>query len=158
MNILLIKGWRLPLVQELLLTFSLGLFLFSPPQTAITYQDYKEPGSFSSLLLLAVGGIAILGGGLPEWFIWLANPLYVTAIFLLLRQHKNAPQVGLSAAVLAASFLLWEEVLVSENGRNAKITALELGYWLWLSSILLMATATTLQWIGERKAAAVDGE
>jgi hypothetical protein len=95
---------------------------------------------------------------LPEWFIWLANPLYVTAIFLLLKQHTNAPHLGLSAAVLAASFLLWEEVLVSENGRNAKVTGLELGYWLWLSSILLVATATTLQWIGERKSAAVDTE
>ncbi len=37
MNILLIKGWHLSLVQELLLTFSLGLFLFSLSQTAITY-------------------------------------------------------------------------------------------------------------------------
>ena len=63
---------------------SLTVFIVSLTQTALTYNDFDGQKIHSSLSLLFMGGLAILGGGLLEWFIWLANPLYVLALIFLL--------------------------------------------------------------------------
>jgi len=117
---------------------SLAIFGVSLTQKALTYSDFNGQGKYSSLALFLTGGISILGGGLFEWLVWLANPLYFVSIFLLLKRKKQSMKTSILATVVAFAFLFWKNILVSENGRNAEIVALKLGYWLWLSSILVL--------------------
>jgi uncharacterized membrane protein len=89
-----------------------------------------------------MGGIAILGSGLLEWFIWLANPLYVLALIFFFKSNKTSRVVSIVATFLALSFTTWKEILAAENGRTATIESLNLGYWLWVLSLTILSIGT----------------
>jgi hypothetical protein len=74
-----------------------------------------------------------------EWLIWLANPIYFTASILLLCHKKISVYFSISATLIALSFSTWKELLVSENGRQAEIASLNSGYFLWLSSMIILS-------------------
>ena len=120
------------------LLISLTVFIVSLTQTALTYNDLDGQKTHSSLSLLFMGGLAILGGGLLEWFIWLANPLYFLGLILFIKSNKTSKKVSIAAAILALSFTTWKEILAAENGRTASIERLNLGYWLWTLSLTIL--------------------
>ena len=66
---------------------------------------------------------------------WLANPLFVIALILFVRNRSAAIFVCLLAFVVAASFLLFHTIIDDEAGHYATITEHKTGYWLWLGSI-----------------------
>jgi hypothetical protein len=121
---------------------SLTVFIVSLTQTALTYNDFDGQKIHSSLSLLFMGGLAILGGGLLEWFIWLANPLYVLALIFFFKSNKTSKVVSITATILALSFTTWKEILAAENGRTATIVSLNLGYWLWVLSLTILSIGT----------------
>jgi hypothetical protein len=121
---------------------SLTVFIVSLTQTALTYNDFDGQKIHSSLSLLFMGGLAILGGGLLEWFIWLANPLYVLALIFFFKSNKTSKVVSITATILALSFTTWKEILAAENGRTATIESLNLGYWLWVLSLTILSIGT----------------
>jgi hypothetical protein len=120
----------------------LTVFIVSLTQTALTYNDFDGQKIHSSLSLLFMGGLAILGGGLLEWFIWLANPLYVLALIFFFKSNKTSKVVSITATILALSFTTWKEILAAENGRTATIERLNLGYWLWVLSLTILSIGT----------------
>ncbi|MBL0065623.1 MAG: hypothetical protein IPP38_11555 [Bacteroidetes bacterium] len=89
-----------------------------------------------------MGGLAILGGGLLEWLIWLANPVYIFALIFFYKSNKTSKLVSIIATILALSFTTWKEILAAENGRTATIESLNLGYWLWVLSLTLLSIRT----------------
>lgn len=89
-----------------------------------------------------MGGLAILGGGLLEWIIWLANPLYFLAIIFLFKSNKTSIKFSVAATILALSFTTWKEILAAENGRTATVESLNLGYWLWVLSLTILSIGT----------------
>ncbi len=117
---------------------SVSIYLFSLTQTAIS-SNALEDKTLSGLATLFIGGTVILGGGLLEWLIWLANPLYFLGIYHFFRQNKKAKLFSISASIIALSFSTWNEILVSESGRMGKIDNLNIGYWLWVLSLSIMA-------------------
>ena len=121
---------------------SLTVFIVSLTQTALTYNDFDGQKIHSSLSLLFMGGLAILGGGLLEWFIWLANPLYVLALIFFFKSNKTSRVVSIVATFLALSFTTWKDILAAENGRTATIESLNLGYWLWVLSLTILSIGT----------------
>ncbi len=138
---------------KLLTGLSIALYAASLTQTAIALRNPKGTGDYHALEMLLIGAIGYLGGAIPEWIIWLANPLYFTSILLLFRKNNYGVMTSLAASFLAASFACWNEILVSESGRNAPITALEPGYFLWLASILILTAAWILQILQRQQAA-----
>ena len=117
---------------------SLSLFLISLFQTAITYQDYNGIDKATGLHLLLIGSTAILGGGLLEWIVWLANPLSLLAIIFFFQKRLESRMASKTAMFLSLSFMFWRHILISENGRQAEILTKNLGYWLWLTSIIML--------------------
>jgi hypothetical protein len=85
-----------------------------------------------------MGSTAFMGGGLFEQIIWLANALSLFAMVYLFKNNRRAILLRLTASFLAISFSFWREMLGAESGSMAKIVSLELGYYLWLSSILIL--------------------
>jgi hypothetical protein len=125
-----------------ILLFSLIVYAVSLTQTAFTYNGFDGQKTISSLEALFMGMLAILGGGMLEWIIWLANPLYFFGIITFFYGRKLSIKASFAATALAFSFTTWKEILVSENGRTAKIESLNSGYWLWLSSLAILALGT----------------
>lgn len=133
---------KLNKIKTYVLIISLTVFIVSLTQTALTYNDFDGQKIHSSLSLLFMGGLAILGGGLLEWFIWLANPLYVLALIFFFKSNKTSKAVSITATILGLSFTTWKEILAAENGRTATIESLNLGYWLWVLSLTILSIGT----------------
>lgn len=122
--------------------FSLTAFVVSLTQSALTYTDFDGQKIHSSISLLFMGGLAVLGGGLLEWLIWLANPLYFIALFFFYKSNKSSKIYSIAATTLALSFSNWKVILAAENGREATIHHLNLGYWLWVLSMTVLSIGT----------------
>ena len=133
---------KLNKIKIYVLLISLTVFIVSLTQTALTYNDFDGQKIHSSISLLLMGGLAILGGGLLEFVIWLANPLYFLAIIFLLKSNKTSIKFSIAATILALSFTTWKEILAAENGRKATIENLNLGYWLWVLSLTTLLIGT----------------
>jgi hypothetical protein len=129
---------NLSTTKKYIVLISLFLFIASLTQTAITYHDYDGQKTHDGGSLFLVGGIVILGGGLMEWFVWLANPLYLVALILLFRSKKLSRIFSVAAMLLATYFTTFKEILAAEDGRMATIEALNIGYWLWMLSMAIL--------------------
>lgn len=117
---------------------SLLVFAISLTQNALVVNYNNEIKTSSSLEYLFIGSVAFMGGGLLEEIIWLASPLCLLAIVFMIKDDKRAVLVSLIASALAISFSFWNEILGAESGTMAKIVSFELGYYLWLASILIL--------------------
>ncbi|PIQ20781.1 MAG: hypothetical protein COW65_12995 [Cytophagales bacterium CG18_big_fil_WC_8_21_14_2_50_42_9] len=137
-----IKIFRISVALQIVLAISLIVYLCSLFKSGITYLDVTREGSFygsyTSLELLLYGGIGILGGGLLEGVIRLANPFYYYSIYLLILGKNEAIKFLVFSCLLALSFRAWNEILVPESGRNAEIISFQLGYYLWLGSFIIL--------------------
>ena len=92
---------------------------------------------------LMFGWLGTFFGG-SVYLAWLGNPFFFIAIF----SNKNSPGLSLVMSIFALiaglSFLRGGEVLLNEAGHTAYITDYQIGYWLWLTSFLLMVIAAIL--------------
>ncbi len=132
-------------IPKILAGLSVALYAASLTQTAIALRNPGGTGNYHALEMLLAGGIGFLGGAVPEWLIWLANPLYFASIVLQFRGNNYGMKTSLAASLLAASFACWHEILVSESGHTAPIIALEPGYFLWLGGLLVLTVAWGFQ-------------
>lgn len=115
---------------------SLIVFVISLTQNATAVGEYPIKHD-SAIAYFLIGSISIAGGGTSEWLVWLANPLCLFSMIFLFRNNgKLSISLAIIASLLAISFLSWNEILISESGSTARIIAFELGYYLWLTSIL----------------------
>jgi len=75
------------------------------------------------------------GGAYLTWF---ANPFYLISLLT----NKLNPWINLIMAIfafiVALSFTRGGTILLNEDGDKGQITELEIGYWLWLLSMLLI--------------------
>lgn len=131
---------------------SMIIFIISLSQDALICDDYDGQKIHSSLSLLFMGGLAILGGGPLEWLIWLANPIYIIALTMFINNKKAALKFSIAASLIGLSFLKWNKILAASSGRTATITSLELGYWLWISSMLFLTLGIIYYLMKEIKA------
>ncbi|WP_156180628.1 hypothetical protein [Rufibacter radiotolerans] len=131
--------------QKVLLGISLVLYAISLTQVGFSYVYQEQVQSIEGWLLVFMGGMSIAGGGLLEWVIWLANPLYIFSIIFALKNDKNALSTIGIAFLLALDFLFWKEVLAAESGTMGPITSRGVGYFLWLSSIFIWAATLYMQ-------------
>ncbi|WP_261511225.1 hypothetical protein [Chryseobacterium paludis] len=119
------------------LLIPLFIFFISLFFKAFKVVDLGKMTDYKSGLILLFGAISFLGGGILEFFIWTANLWFLLAIlFLYKKEYFIAILFGLLASAISLSFISWKEILVSENGRMGEIYSLEIGYFLWLFSIL----------------------
>ncbi|AWA30994.1 hypothetical protein HYN48_13390 [Flavobacterium magnum] len=130
-------------IKLLTIFFSLSIFIISLTQSAFK-AEFNNSNHMESLHCFLMGSIAFLGGGLLEEIIWMANPIALLSIFLLLKGNKNALTFAFIAFVIALSFSLWKKVLKSESGSQMQIISLEEGYYLWILSIAILLIGNIL--------------
>ena len=131
-----IKSPQFWLIVTSIILYVLCLF-FTP-----FYVANKEADVYSnSLFVVLLGWMAILGGGLVPTIIWLANPLYFFGGFLILNKEKvGVVLVGLSV-ILALYFTSLDSIMDGESGKSTAITKLGWGFYLWISSFVVMFLA-----------------
>jgi hypothetical protein len=132
-----LSGKRVKLIVILL---SIFFYLLSFTQDAIIFDDYDGIKTRTSLEMLLMGSIAVLGGGFLEWIVWLANPIFIIALFIYAKSKKGSVLFSLLASLISLSFIYWHEILAAENGRLAQISSLEIGYWFWLSAMIILTS------------------
>ncbi|WP_294671315.1 hypothetical protein [uncultured Fluviicola sp.] len=114
----------------------LGISLLCP-----TYcTNVSCSGPLSGLADLLFGWFAALFMG-STYSAWFANPFFITAIFT----NKKVPVLSLIFSVIALfialTFLKGGTVWLNEAGHKGYITKLQSGYWLWVSSMVIMVIA-----------------
>jgi hypothetical protein len=142
----------MPRVLRSLLLFSIALFIFSMTQPAFFLESQKPDAWSNSLALVLLGGTALLGGGLVEWIIWLANPLWAYSLIILIRgRNKRAVMSSSLAFLLAMSFYFLPSVLANESGTRAKVASYGVGYVLWVCSMATLSVVAISSAILTRK-------
>lgn len=142
----------------------LTIFLASLTQVAFTSEGAEEIARNQSYLLLIAGPFIILGGATLEWLTWMANPLALFAMISFLtttsakkisspnfKPNDRSLKLSISATITAWQFSLWKEVMKSESGSMGDILSLNAGYWLWATSILLLAVGIMVYFVLLRK-------
>lgn len=137
------------------------IFFISLTQDAFIY-EYQGVQTYSAITIFLMGGTAILGGGVLEWFTWLANPIAIVACVRFLKETNPVIRIepvlktiipnpkpishwlSLLATLIAWSFSLWKEILAAESGTTGQIYSFEAGYWLWASSITTLCICINL--------------
>ncbi len=133
--------------------FSMVILIISLTQPAFYIKSNEDPAAWAdSSLLFLLGWIFPLGGAFIPFLIWLANPIYIISIIFTLKGKSSGFYLSLVASIIAFSFSQFDTIIVSESGREAPIKSFELGYKLWLASLILMTISTGVNlYLNKRK-------
>lgn len=139
---------------------SVGLFIASLTQTAYCTSDCK--GSFMVLLAGILGVLTEIGavvsfilevlnghsGGLKHpigaAFTWLANPILLFSYIIFTKSKKTAFVLSIVSTLIIISFSLFDKVIDNSAGHYKTVTTLNLGYWLWLLSSLIIVMGSLI--------------
>ena len=116
---------------------------------------------FGGLIILVVGWIGVPLGGANVT--WLANPFLAVAWITLVVAWATSlsPRAlvvcfaalafsfasSALAVIFSASFPSFAQVTIGTSGRSNAISHLHIGYWLWLSSMIVMLVGNSIQLI-----------
>jgi len=131
------KSTKRKIFLTLLISILLSVLLFisSLTQNAYFIKDGEESvGSFGLIaFLLGFFGLSS-GAGIS----WLANPCFFISFLQLKKENfKKAKIFSFISVLFGLSFMFFDEIIANEGGGKAKITGYDLGYWLWLSSLII---------------------
>ena len=137
--------------QHVVIFTSCALFVLSVFQPAfyIGRKDYDAYADGKFLVFL--GWMSFLGGNFLAFMIWLANPLFAIAVFLIIKRESLGFYLSIAACLIALSFSLLDSTMTSESGSYSKITSLENGYKLWALSMLVLACGTGINKLVSKK-------
>jgi hypothetical protein len=123
------------LIKKAMLIISIGLFVFSLSQECFcTSGECGGKGSGLAILLFGCLGFFLS----PAGFTWLANPTIFFSWIYLNKNPRQSTIAGLVAVILSCSFLFFHKIVSDESGYPKEITGCRLGYWLWISSMIVM--------------------
>ena len=123
-------------LKKISLSVSILIFLLSLTQPAF-YIGRSDPDGWSNslgLLLMGWSGALFGGAGLS----WLAHPFLLLSWIFFLKKPKMSLLFNFIAIIFSASFLLFHTIISDEAGNYSVITERKTGYWLWLTSIIML--------------------
>ena len=149
----LIKQFKiLPIFQKYSIIISVIILCISLTQPAFYIDREEDPGAWAeSWMLFLFGWTFPLGGGITGFLFWCANPIYILSIIQIIRKKKVGIILSIIASIIAFSFSLMDEITASSSGSLSKITSLELGYKLWLASLITLTIGTLISLIINKK-------
>jgi hypothetical protein len=114
---------------------SMALFLISLALPC--YDTVEKNGEFGQGAFLLISGILWFMFASPG-FVWLANPLLILSWVNAGKNRDRSFVLSIIAVFFALCFLFYKDIVKSESGSTTPIIAHNIGYWLWVSSILTM--------------------
>lgn len=127
-------------VEKGAILLSIILFIVSLAMPAFFVERPRtEPEEMDSLTIVLTGWMYPLGGAIVPFLFWCANPIYLFTICTLLNRNKKAGfYISLMPCLIALGFTQMDKIMTSESGSESIITSLGAGYFLWLSSFLIL--------------------
>jgi hypothetical protein len=113
-----------------------------------TYCTYSELGGEScseiggGLAATLFGWLGILASNGGIVLVWFANPLFIIGLIINKKSPTGSLLLSIAASVVSLAFLFGDEIMINEAGHVAKIATLQIGYWLWLTSMILLVLAS----------------
>lgn len=105
-----------------------------------------EPEEMDGVFLFFMGWIFPLGGAVIPFLFWCANPIYLFSVCLFLNRNKKMGFfISLIPCLIALRFMQMDKIMASESGSESAITSLGTGYFLWLSSFLVLSIGTGIK-------------
>jgi hypothetical protein len=135
-------------VPKIITLLSIIVFAASLTQNGY-YISGENPKAWSpAFYSLVLGPIGLFAG----IFEWLANPVLLAAwVFSLAGKNKIALLLGSLASALKLAFLFRQTIIASEAPTYAKIIGHGAGYWLWVTSGMLVIVSATIGLMKERQ-------
>ena len=119
-------------LKNSILLISISVFIFSLTQKCFC----TASNCGDSIVVLLFGFLGITTGGAA--ITWIANPALLISWIFIKKDLKKSLIASIVASTFAVSFLFFESVISDEAGHYSKIINYKIGYWLWLSSCLIM--------------------
>ncbi len=119
---------------KIILIISIILFIISLTQKTYCLDANCGYIGFSDLLFGWLGVLYEKEGS----YAWLANPFLLLTWIFIFKNPKIALVLSIIAFSFAFSFYFQKEMVKNEAGIIGKITHYKMGYWLWISSILII--------------------
>jgi len=113
------------------------------------YIDREDYDAWANSLVLFFFGWSFILGGSFESLIWWANPIYLFALFLFIKNNKLSILVSFLALIISIQFSFFDNIMTSESGSSSKITSLEPGYKLWVFTFSIFFIGTIVDTIVE---------
>jgi hypothetical protein len=122
-------------IAKVFLLISIIVFIISLTQNTYCTSSKNSSDDLSGWFVLLIGIIGVFAGG--ACLSWLANP-FILVSWIIVKKTKYSFAFSLLAVICSSSFLLFDKIVVDEAGHYANITHYNIGYWLWLSSMIVM--------------------
>ncbi len=107
--------------------------------TALTQNAYRAGGEDPiGFACLTVGWMGVPIGGTWANITWLANPILVLAWIGFISDRKSSLVFSVISFCLSLSFLGCKEITQNDAGSSSNIYGYHTGYWLWLSSSIIL--------------------
>jgi len=142
-----------PLKPRVIIFTSVALFALSLVLPALREVGLRADAE-AGYVILATGYFGALVGQVA----WFANPLWVAALLYLFRRRWKAAAVAacLAVGVAAESLLLYSTGIPSDSGRTIPVRLL-VGFWVWWSSLWVLAAGALVLWRRHREADVPEG-
>ncbi len=127
--------------RKITVVLSLFVLLISFTQPALFIESADSGLWAQPALLFFFGFIGALGGVLEVVF-WLANPIYIVSVYLLLKERDESIVFSAIATLIALAFSMLKTVTENESGSRIKIASLQWGYKLWVLSLAILFIGT----------------
>ncbi|PTQ98049.1 hypothetical protein C8P68_103208 [Mucilaginibacter yixingensis] len=128
------------LIKKLTLLVSITVFVVSLALPCFQTESSGWTNGITVFLFGAFGFIMIC----KAYISWFANPVLLWSWYMLRKDQGKALTLSLIAPVLAITFLFCDEIFANEGGSTTPITAVGIGYWLWLGSMMVMLVGNIL--------------
>jgi uncharacterized membrane protein len=133
-------------IKKAAFILSVALFLVS-----LTQKCYCTTASCAdSIMALISGAIGFVFGGAA--LTWLANPLLFASWFYNNRSPLISLILSLLSLIIMISFTFFKTIIADEAGSYKIIIAYKAGYWLWLSSGVVMTFNNIIYYFRPAKA------
>ena len=123
---------------------SLFIFILSLTQNALCF-SHK---CLDSLWAFSTGWILLVVGGAN--LSWLTNGLLISSLITIGKSKKTTLILVLSGIFFGMLPLLTRKIAIDEAGTLRPIITFELGYWLWLLSIIIILLGVILLFWNEK--------
>jgi len=137
-----------PLYLKITIVLSFLVFIISLTQPAFYTTSKDDPNAdFDGFTLFFLGWTSSLSGAFIPFIFWLANPLYLVAIFFTSNNKSLRLYLSLAATLIAFRFCWVDSLITRDAGGPAVITSHGPGFIWWLISFTILTLGLTADYL-----------
>ncbi|RZK10694.1 MAG: hypothetical protein EOO46_09725 [Flavobacterium sp.] len=133
------------IIEKRFVGLSIICFLFSMflPAFTVYRPSMTKSITFPGWYTFLVGSSSLILD-FAQSFVWLANIVYIIALWSMNKNEKLVFWLSVLLIIQALFFISFETIKWTGSGRLDYLESLGFGYWLWLGSFLLLLSASII--------------